>query len=54
MEAYKLINQMCSVFRAMPYWSAGTLAIAQDAPDDYMYIFNQSNVYTWEDVFNES
>lgn len=43
-EAYKLINDMCSVFRAMPYWSTGTLALAQDRPVDASYIFNQSNV----------
>jgi len=43
-EAYKLINDMCSVFRAMPYWSAGTLAISQDAPDDWAYLFTLANV----------
>jgi predicted phage tail protein len=43
-DAYKLIGQMCSVFRAMPFWEAGTLAFSQDRPEDYLYIFNQSNV----------
>ena len=43
-DAYKLIGQMCSVFRAMPFWEAGTLAFAQDRPEDYLYVFNQSNV----------
>lgn len=43
-EAYKLINDMCSVFRAMPYWSAGSLAIAQDRPLGPTYIFNQANI----------
>jgi predicted phage tail protein len=43
-EAYKLINDMCSVFRAMPYWGAGTLVIAQDRPSDAVYLFNQTNV----------
>jgi predicted phage tail protein len=43
-EAYKLINDMCSVFRAMPFWSSGALTIAQDRPADPSYIFNQSNV----------
>mgnify|MGYP003336215831 CR=1 FL=1 len=43
-EAYKLINDMCSVFRAMPYWSAGSLTIAQDRPADAIYVFNQTNV----------
>ena len=43
-EAYKLINDMCSVFRAMPYWSAGSLMIAQDRPSEPVYLFNQTNV----------
>lgn len=43
-DAYKLINDMCSVFRAMPYWGAGTLLISQDCPTDPIYVFNQTNV----------
>lgn len=43
-DAYKLVNDMCSVFRAMPYWSAGALAISQDAPADPTYLFTLANV----------
>jgi predicted phage tail protein len=43
-EAYKLINDMCSVFRAMPYWSSGSLMVSQDRPSDPVYLFNQTNV----------
>jgi predicted phage tail protein len=43
-EAYKVVNDMCSVFRAMPYWGAGTLVIAQDRPASPSYLFNQTNV----------
>jgi hypothetical protein len=43
-EAYKLINDMCSVFRAMPYWSAGALTISQDRPSDPAYLFTLANV----------
>jgi len=43
-EVFKLINDMCSVFRAMPFWSVGSLTVAQDRPTDATYIFNQSNV----------
>ena len=43
-EAYKLINDMCSVFRAMPYWSTGSLAINQDKPADPSYLFTLANV----------
>lgn len=43
-EAYKLINDLSSVFRAMPFWNTGALTIAQDSPQDATYQFNQSNV----------
>lgn len=43
-EAYKLINDLCSVFRAMPYWSTGTLTVAQDKPADSSYLFTSANV----------
>lgn len=43
-EAYKLINDLSSVFRAMPYWTAGSVVIAQDRPQDASYLFNLSNV----------
>ncbi|MFZ9349520.1 MAG: host specificity protein J, partial [Candidatus Fonsibacter ubiquis] len=43
-DAYKLIGDMCSVFRAMPYWSTGALTVAQDAPSDPAYIFTLANV----------
>ena len=43
-EAYNVISQMCSVFRAMPYYQAGSLTIAQDAPKDSSYLFTLANV----------
>ena len=43
-DAYKLINDMCSVFRAMPYWSVGALTISQDKPGDPAYLFTLANV----------
>lgn len=43
-EAYNVINQMASVLRAMPYWSAGAISISQDRPTDPTYLFNTSNV----------
>lgn len=43
-EAYNVINQMASVFRAMPFWSAGSVSISQDRPTDPTYLFNTSNV----------
>ena len=43
-EAYKLINDLCSVFRAMPFWGAGALTVAQDRPADPTYAFTMANV----------
>jgi predicted phage tail protein len=43
-DAYKLINDLCSVFRAMPYWSTGALTVSQDAPADPSYLFTLANV----------
>lgn len=43
-DAYKLINDMCSVFRAMPYWASGSLTISQDRPSDAAYAFTLANV----------
>jgi predicted phage tail protein len=43
-EAYKLINDMCSIFRAMPYWAAGSLSMMQDQPADPVALFSLANV----------
>jgi len=43
-DAYELINDMCSVFRAMPYWSTGALTVSQDKPLDPAYLFTYANV----------
>jgi predicted phage tail protein len=51
-EAYNVISQMASVFRAMPYWNVGAISIAQDRPQDSAYLFTPSNVT--EDGFSYS
>lgn len=43
-EAYKLIGDLCSVMRVMPYWSTGTLTISQDKPTTPSYLFTLANV----------
>lgn len=43
-EAYRLINDLCSVMRCMPYWANGALTISQDSPQDPAYLFTQANV----------
>lgn len=51
-EAYQLINDLCSVMRAMPFWGAGSLTISQDKPADPAYLFTMANVT--EDGFSYS
>ncbi len=43
-EAYKLVNDLCSVMRSQPFWATGSLTISQDKPTDSSYLFNRSNV----------
>ena len=53
-EAYKLINDMCSTFRAMPFWSTGALALAQDRPTDFSYCFSPANVINGDFTYSGS
>jgi hypothetical protein len=43
-DAYRLINDLCSVMRCMPYWATGTLTISQDRPADPSFSFTLANV----------
>ena len=43
-DAYSLINDLSSVMRVMPFYSAGVINISQDRPTDPSYIYNLSNV----------
>jgi hypothetical protein len=43
-EAYRLINELCSTLRCMPYWAAGALTISQDRPADPTFLFTLANV----------
>ena len=43
-EAYNIINQMSSIFRAMPFWAAGSLTLGTDSPKDSSYLFTLANV----------
>ena len=58
-DAYSLINDLCSVMHAMPFYSNATLQIGQDRPtntttntSDAQYLFTNANVT--EDGFNYS
>jgi len=43
-DAYRLINDLCSTMRVMPYWAAGALTISQDRPSDPSMLFTLANV----------
>lgn len=43
-DAWKLVNDMVSVFRAICFWAGGVLTAVQDAPRSSRYPFNNSNV----------
>ncbi len=50
-DAYTIINDLCSVMRARPFYSVGSLTISQDRPtntatntSDPQYIFTNANV----------
>jgi predicted phage tail protein len=43
-EAYKVINDMASIFRAVNYYSAGTIYTSQDSPKATITQFTNANV----------
>lgn len=43
-EAYSVLQQMASIFRAMPWWQQGALSLVQDAPADPVALFSAANV----------
>jgi len=43
-DSYRLINDLCSCMRCMPFWSTGALTISQDAPKDASYLFTLANI----------
>jgi len=52
-DAFKVINSLCSVFRGMPLYTAGSLSLIQDREGlDPTFLFNKTNVT--EDGFNYS
>ena len=61
-EALKLINDICNVMNAIPFYSEGTIKISQDAPKDitdpdkleFDYVFNNSNVVNGQFVYSGS
>lgn len=51
-EAYKVVANMASIFRAMTYWSVGSIFAVQDSPQDVFAQFTNADVIGGE--FNYS
>lgn len=43
-EAFKVMQDMASIFRSMTYWASGSMTISQDAPQDPVYLYTPANV----------
>ena len=42
--AFDLINDLCSVMRAMPFYEAGSISISQDSPKSASFLFTNASV----------
>lgn len=43
-EAYKVINDIASVFRGMVFWAGGMVNMQQDSPSDPVMMFSSANI----------
>ncbi len=43
-QAYDVISNIASIFRAMAYWASGSIFVSQDSPKDVSQIFSPANV----------
>jgi len=43
-DAYKVLQDLASVFRGMAYWAAGAVAATSDMPADPVYVYTAANV----------
>lgn len=53
-DAYKVVNDMASIFRGLVYYNAGLIMTSQDRPKDPIYIFNNSNVKDGEFTYSNT
>jgi len=53
-EAYRVIQDMASIFRGMVYWQSGAVTVSQDAPADPVYLFTPANVVGGNFVYSGS
>ena len=53
-EAFKVVNDMASIFRGMAYYGAGTVFTVQDSPKNPYLLFTNANVEDGEFVYSSS
>lgn len=53
-EAFKVINNMTSIFRGMAYYGAGTVLTVQDSPKKPYLLFTNSNVENGDFAYSSS
>lgn len=53
-QAYKVMQDMASIFRAMVFWASGAVTVSQDAASDAVYQFTSANVIDGEFAYQGS
>jgi hypothetical protein len=53
-EAYKVLNDMASIFLGILYYSAGQIIVNQDSKKDPIYLFNNSNVMNGDFSYSDA
>ena len=53
-DATRVLQDLCSVFRGMVYWAAGTAVPVADMPRDPVYTYTQANVIEGRFVYSGS
>ena len=53
-EAYKILNDVASIFLGILYYSAGQIIVGQDSPKNPIYLFNNSNVLNGEFTYSDA
>ena len=53
-QAYEVINDICSIFRAIPVWNGREFTIIQDRPSDPVWTYTNANVEKGEFTYSYS
>lgn len=53
-SAYKVLNDIASVFNGLLYWSSGNICVTADSKEDPVWLFNNANVIDGQFVYQGS